>query len=197
MTDKTSPRLINGMQKMKENFGREVFLDELFSLDFYGTESSGLGKMLLRAKRSQDKGLIRSIVAEIRPRIISVVEKNNIDGVLFIPSTLPREIQFMKEVEKHLNLPLKSLSATKIKSQRTVPQKALAKLEERIKNARNSIRITGTGTYDNILLIDDAVGSGATLNTAAEQIRTKKLCRGKIIGLAIVCLNELGAIDEI
>ena len=40
--------------------------------------------------------------------------------------------------------------------------------------------------FDNILLIDDAVGSGATLNETAAQIKRKKLCHGKIIGLAVV-----------
>ena len=39
--------------------------------------------------------------------------------------------------------------------------------------------------YDNILLIDDAVGSGATLNETARQIKTKGLCGGRLIGLAI------------
>ena len=40
--------------------------------------------------------------------------------------------------------------------------------------------------HDNILLIDDAVGSGATLNETAKQMREKGIVGGKIIGLAIV-----------
>jgi predicted amidophosphoribosyltransferase len=39
--------------------------------------------------------------------------------------------------------------------------------------------------YENILLIDDAVGSGSTLNETAKKIRQRGQCRGKIIGLAI------------
>ena len=39
--------------------------------------------------------------------------------------------------------------------------------------------------YGNILLIDDAVGSGATLNETARKIKSKGLISGKIIGLAI------------
>ena len=47
-----------------------------------------------------------------------------------------------------------------------------------------------TGTFENavfknILLLDDAVGSGATLNEVAKKIRERKICQGKIIGLAI------------
>lgn len=41
------------------------------------------------------------------------------------------------------------------------------------------------GDFTNIVLIDDAVGSGATLNETAKKIRAQGLCRGKIIGLAI------------
>jgi predicted amidophosphoribosyltransferase len=41
------------------------------------------------------------------------------------------------------------------------------------------------GQYNNILLIDDAVGSGATLNETARQIKNRNLCTGHIVGLAI------------
>ena len=34
-------------------------------------------------------------------------------------------------------------------------------------------------------MVDDAVGSGATLNEIAKKIRDRKICKGKIIGLAI------------
>ncbi|MDP3793717.1 MAG: hypothetical protein Q8R07_03110, partial [Candidatus Uhrbacteria bacterium] len=66
-----------------------------------------------------------------------------------------------------------------------VPQKTHAKLEERIENAQQSLVVEERNIYRNILLIDDAVGSGATMNEVAGQIRAKKLCTGKIIGLAL------------
>ena len=43
-----------------------------------------------------------------------------------------------------------------------------------------------TGVHKNILLLDDAAGSGATLNETAKQIRERGMVNGKIIGLAIV-----------
>lgn len=45
--------------------------------------------------------------------------------------------------------------------------------------------VSDNSKHDNILLIDDAVGSGSTLNETAKQIREKGVCDGKIIGLAI------------
>jgi predicted amidophosphoribosyltransferase len=67
-----------------------------------------------------------------------------------------------------------------------VAQKTLNKLQDRIDNAQQTIIVEDKTPFDNILLIDDAVGSGATLNETAAQIKRKKLCKGRIIGLAIV-----------
>lgn len=67
----------------------------------------------------------------------------------------------------------------------SIEQFGKTKLEDRIENAGRTIVVEDTGAYKNVLLIDDAVGSGATLNETAKQIRTKGLCRGNIIGLAI------------
>ena len=39
--------------------------------------------------------------------------------------------------------------------------------------------------YNNILLIDDAVGSGSTINETAKKIKQKGICKGRVIGLAI------------
>lgn len=183
----TKNGLIDGKEKIRRTFPK-VFLDRLFYLDFYSIERFGktkIGQMLLHAKNSQDRKLIRSLAEEIRPRVIALVEKYSIDGVLFIPPTVKREIQLMKEMERYLKLPMRKLSVTKVKSQVMVAQKTLSKLEDRIENARKTIVVEDTGSYKNILLIDDAVGSGSTLNETAAQIRKKGLCDGKIIGLAI------------
>ncbi len=179
--------LINGMPKMKHTF-KNVFLDKLFYLDFYSIERFGktkLGQMLLYAKQSQNVSLIRDLINEIRPQILTVIHKHNIDSVLFIPPTVKREVQFMKVLEEQLQLPARTLSVTKIKTEIIIPQKTLSKLEDRVENARQTIVVDDAKQYKNILLIDDAVGSGATLNETAKQIRNKKLVSGRVIGLAI------------
>ena len=45
--------------------------------------------------------------------------------------------------------------------------------------------VEGKVVFNNILLIDDAVGFGATLNETAGQIKSKGICIKKIIRLAI------------
>lgn len=179
--------LIDGMPKMKNTF-KAVFLDKLFYLDFYSIERFGktkLGQTLLYAKQSQNKSLIHKLIDEIRPQIIKIIQKEDIDGVLFVPPTVKREIQFMKELEEKLRLPVRNLSVTKIKTEIIVPQKTLSKLEDRVENAKKTIIVEDKKEYKNILLIDDAVGSGATMNETAKQIKNKHLVNGDIIGLAI------------
>ena len=185
----TKGGLIDGMGKTKNTFHKEVFLDRLFYFDFYSIERFGktkIGQILLHSKNSQDKKLIKILVDEIRPKAMSLIEKYSVDGALFIPPTIKREVQFMKELEKNLKLSIKTLSVAKVKTPVTVAQKTLSKLDDRIENARKTIVVEDGGIYENIILIDDAVGSGSTLNETAAQIKKRGLCRGKIIGLAIV-----------
>ncbi len=179
--------LINGMPKMKNTF-KDVYLDKLYYLDFYSIERFGktkLGQMLLYAKQSQNVGLISQLINQIRPEVLRVIKENKIDGILFVPPTVKREIQFMKELEKQLDLPTRALSVTKIKTEIIVPQKTLSKLEDRVENAKRTIIIDDKKKYTNVLLIDDAVGSGATMNETAKKIKDKNLVNGEIIGLAI------------
>jgi len=179
--------LIDGMEKIKSSF-KNIYLDKVFYLDFYSIERFGktkLGQLLLYAKQSQNKLLIKELTKEIKPKITSIIKKYNIDGVGYIPPTVKRELQFINELKKNLNLKKHILNIVKVKTQIIVPQKTLNKLQDRIENVRNTIIVDENKKYNNILLIDDAVGSGATLNQTAKKIKSQQICKGKIIGLAI------------
>ena len=178
--------LIDGEQKMKGTF-KDLYLNNVYYLDFYSIERFGktkLGQMLLYAKQSQNKKLIKELIDDIRPVIEKIIKKFNIDGVGFVQPTVKREVQFMSELRKKLNLKVKEITITKIKTDIIIPQKTLNKLDDRIENAQKTFAVEETGQFNNILLIDDAIGSGATLNEIAKKIRNKKIAK-KIIGLAI------------
>ena len=178
---------INGTSKLINSF-KDVYLDEVLYLDFYSIERFGktkLGQLLLYAKQSQNVSLMKEIIEIIRPKIEQIIKIFKIDGIGFIPPTVKREKQLIKFFEKELSGNLRKLEITKISTPISIPQKTLNKLEDRIENARNTIVVSDDSSFSNILLIDDAVGSGATLNETAKKIRNKKICSGKIIGLAI------------
>lgn len=179
--------LIDGTYKLKNSFDK-VYVDNIYYFDFYSIERFGktkLGNMLLYAKQSQSKGLIKEICDDIKNIINIFLLENNINAVSFIPPTVKREIQLMSEIEKNLNLHLPIINLQKVKTDFIVPQKTLSKIEDRVENARQTIMANDDRGYDNILIIDDAVGSGATINETAKKFREKKIAINKIYGLAI------------
>jgi biotin operon repressor/hypoxanthine-guanine phosphoribosyltransferase len=178
--------LINGMHKIKATFPDTV-VDKLFYLDFYSIERFGktkLGQLLLYAKQSQNRGLIKELVDQIRPQIEELIKKYQIEAVGFIPPTVKREVQLMRELERQLNLTNPKVSLVKVKTPVIVPQKTLNKLEDRIENAKRTIMVDETKKFKVVLLIDDALGSGATINETAKKIKNQQLAE-TVIGLAI------------
>jgi predicted amidophosphoribosyltransferase len=175
------------MSKLSNTFAK-VNLDALYYLDFYSIERFGktrLGQLLLYAKQSQDKSLMKELIKDIKPAIDKLIKNKKIDSIGFVPPTVKRKIQFMKQLEKNLHLNLPIIPIIKIKTPVIIPQKTLNKLEDRVENAKSTFIVTPVAGSQNILLIDDAVGSGATINEIAGQMRHKKDRVNKIIGLTI------------
>lgn len=179
--------LIDGTYKIKSSFD-EVYIDKVFYVDFYSIEIFGktkLGQLLLFAKQSQNRKLINEIADIIKPSLLTLMEKYDIDGVGFIPPTVKRQLQLMRVLQNRLNLDVRTVSINKIQTPVIVPQKTLTKIGDRVINAQETMSIDDLGSYRNILLIDDALGSGATLNEIAKKIRHRDICKGKIIGFVI------------
>ncbi len=180
---------IDGKEKIANTKGYDkIYLDELLYLDFYAIERFGktrLGTLLHYAKQGQNKFLMRILLKEIKPKVDIFVKKNKFDAVGFIPPTIRREVQIMKYLETHLKINLPKINIQKISGIIPVPQKSLHKIEERISNAENTFAVTETIKYNQVLLIDDAVGSGSTMNQIAGKIKQKSIAK-KITGLAVV-----------
>lgn len=67
-----------------------------------------------------------------------------------------------------------------------IPQKSLKTREERIQNARNTIYVHDKkiSNYKKVLLIDDFVGSGATMNETAKKLKDEGV--NTVVGFALV-----------
>ena len=176
--------LIDGTSKIKNTF-EKCYLDNLYYLDFYNIERFGktkLGQMLLYAKQSQNRKLIKNLNIEIKPKIELLAK--DFDAVCYIPPTISRGVQLMKELERELGLRIPVVEVTKIRGQISIAQKTLSRLEDRIKNAKASLVVENTRNLGKVLIIDDAVGSGASMNEVAKQIKERGMAK-KVIGLSI------------
>lgn len=179
--------VIDGTEKLENSFDN-VFLEKVYYIDFYNIERFGktkLGQLLLYGKQSGDKEIVEEIVDIAQPKIQKIIEKHKIDAIAFIPWTVKRNVQLLKEFEKGLGLKNEKVEVSKIKTEVIVPQKTLGKLKDRVENAQKTIFPKQTKkTFEKILLIDDAVGSGATLNETAKKIKEKGIAK-KVYGMSI------------
>lgn len=182
---------IDATRKLSSTFSDNA-ITKLFYGDFYSIPKFGktkLGNLVLYSKQSQNRGLIDKAVDMVKPIIERIIAIYNIDTVAFTPPSLPRKLQFMQEFAAKLGINLPKIQLVKLyKGDIIVAQKSLTGLEERITNARETIftkSLLPLGAQ-NILLIDDAVGSGATLNETAKKLHSGNLNKKTIIGFAIV-----------
>lgn len=125
------------------------------------------------------------LIDEIKEKINTLISVYKVDAIAYVPPTIRRETQLMKVLANGLKINLLSIEIKKIGGIIPVPQISLNKIEERINNAENIFVVKGNVSYKNVLLIDDAVGSGSTLNQIAGKINNKQLAE-KVIGVAIV-----------
>lgn len=181
--------LISGLEKLKTTKGyHKIYMDDLLYLDFYAIERFGktrLGTILHYAKQGQNRMLMKILIDEIKEKIQTIISVYDIDAIAYVPPTIKRETQLMKVLAIGLKINLPSIEIIKIGGIIPVPQKSLNKIEERINNAENTFVVRSNVSFKNVLLIDDAVGSGSTLNQIAGKIKTKQLA-ANVFGLAIV-----------
>ena len=180
--------LIDGTEKLKATKGiGRIGVDSLFYLDFYAIERFGktrLGTLMHYAKQGQNRSLMKKIADEVRQRIYNLILSMEVDAVLFVPPTIDRKIQIMTVLEKLLAIDKPKIKVQKIKNTIVVPQKALSNIFERVANAKNTFYVPDQQQYGRVLMIDDAVGSGATMNEIALKIKEKEPAT-EIVGLAI------------
>ena len=179
---------IDGIQKLKNTKGiKEIGVDYLYYFDFYAIERFGktrLGTLMHYAKQGQNKSLMKLVVSETKYRLISFIETNNIEAIVYVPPTIKRTLQIMDYFQKNMGVNLPEIKVQKIRNNIVIPQKALSKLAERIENAKKTFYIGENQKYNRILIIDDAIGSGATINEIAIKIKSAGIAK-EIFGLAI------------
>lgn len=148
-----------------------------------------LAEMTFYAKQSQNLGLIKESIDLIRHKLTCLIKERSPDAIAMTPHSIHRTNQLLLVLGRRLNdLKIPQVKLIKYFPNRIpIPQKSLKTREQRIQNAKETILINDPGSiskYKTILLIDDFVWSGATLNETAYKL--KKAWAKKIIGFAFV-----------
>lgn len=181
--------VINATDKLLNTKGYDkIWLDNLFYLAFNKRKHFGrtpLGTLMYYAKEGQSRFLMTKILEEIKTPIHEFINLQDADAIAFVPSTIKRELQLMKFLQSNLNLQLPIVEIKKVGGLIPVPQKSITKIESRIRNAENTYVVTDTRSFKHVVLIDNLVESGATLNQIAGKIKLKGIA-AEVTGLGIV-----------
>ena len=86
-------------------------------------------------------------------------------------------------METELALSLAKINVVKVIGDIRVPQKTLKKLADGVENAQHTFVVDNRAKFKTTLIIDDAVGSGASINQIACKLQSKHT--DKVIGFAV------------
>jgi Phosphoribosyl transferase domain len=167
------------------------WLDELYYADQYRWMEFGRGRLAevaFYAKQSQHLPLIEETLALTIPKILCLIRWGGFDAIAITPWSIERRHQLLMAIQDALSicgLPLVHIVKYYEHGIR-IPQKSLKTREERIDNARNTIYVDDkrSSLYKKVLLIDDFVGSGATMNELAKKLKDEWV--REVIGCALV-----------
>jgi predicted amidophosphoribosyltransferase len=183
---------------------QEKFLDRVYYADQYKYMDFGRGKLAeltFYAKQSQNKWLIAESIAEILAKLECHIYGEKYDAIAITPWSIKRQNQLLWALKKELQVfKLPFINIIKYsESWIFIPQKSLKSRSERIENAKNTIFIDDANTwnYKKVLLIDDFVWSGATLNETARKLKDEWV--QEVYGFAFVGNTNLSydVINEI
>ncbi len=176
-TLKDSCWLIETTSDFKKNVAN-FYLDSVYFADQYNRMEFGRGKLAeltFFAKQSQNLKLISESNNAVIRQILCLIGREKIEAIAFTPHSVVRKNQLLKYLEKLFSgseVPFIRLSKY-YPNKIPIPQKTLKTKEQRIKNAEDTIFVEDKNAknYKRVLLIDDFVGSWATLNITARKLK--------------------------
>ena len=178
----------------KKHLERMVCLSLRTVRDFSRTK---MGVYIDVVKNFYRKEVVEELLDHAVPLIIAYAKKQKVNAVGFIPPTRKRDHQIMTLLQKRFQkgpLRVAILPIQKIRTNGVArEQKTIRDLKDRIYNADHTFSLspyTYPHNYKRILLVDDLIGSGSTLNQVAKLLKERGF-EGQVFGLGIVG-DELG-----
>lgn len=142
-----------------------------FGHEQFNTKRTEVGELVYRVKYRRDPNALKELVDVVA----RFVKSKNIaaDVIVPVPPTRARQIQPLFQIADALGNKLKlPVDKTAVKKSGTAELKDVWTLEERARILKNAISVDkGAVAGKRVLLIDDLVRSGATINEVAKQLK--------------------------
>lgn len=159
----------------------KIVLDSLHytGLDKIDNIKSTMYQTMESIKEFQDRKEIENFYKEVFTKDFEeLIHHYTIDTIIVIPNSVWRKISFNEYIEKKLKKTFSTIPFITVKTNvfpGRRPQKKIHGICKRIENATKLFDIVDIPNKQakNILLIDDVLWSGATMNTIAKKIKAK------------------------
>ena len=185
------------LEDFHKQTGEEVCLQDVVCAVPYAFPDFGKTKesiLLSITKDGSRQGEVfgEQLVSHFLPVLLEYAKKGKFDAVAFVPPSASRMFQLMYMLRKRFStvsdLPIIAVG----KQHGDVPQqqKHLGRIVDRLKNADRTFYVRPVKqSYDAVLLVDDFVGSGATMNQVAKKLIRQGAAR-KVWGIGIVGVRK-------
>lgn len=178
---------IDFTNKLKHVY-KDLALQKVWAVDYYNFEIFGktkLGTQVMIAKQSADEATITILIKRVEEAFLAVERRVKIDAVAFVSPTIQRQQQLMSRLDNAIDQTVPRVKIYKVGARILIAQKTLKSLKDRILNAEQTFVVESSRAYETVLIIDDALGSGATLNEISKQIIQKGIAK-ECYGLVLV-----------
>lgn len=202
------------LESIYENIEGGSYLNEVFISDFdsfhpYGKTKLGNLVFLSKVASQHSDAYINEITRLIRNDILAIIRAFSVKNVVWLPHTINRKIQLIDSLQVKISLTssanhnIKEIKASKRQDIVLIPQKSISSLDERLTNADMTLTVDSSHLLNvdmksSILVIDDSIGSGASIRAISHKLRQQRFKNARIIGYAITgsMKGELGEKDE-
>ncbi len=178
---------IDFTNKLKHSL-KDFSLQKVWAVDYYNFEIFGktkLGNQVMIAKQTADEVTVATLIKRIAEAFLAIESRVKIDAVALVSPTIQRQQQLMSRLDNAIDQTVPRVKIYKVGARILIAQKTLKYLKDRILNAEQTFVVESSGVYESVLIIDDALGSGATLNEISKQIVKKGIAK-KCYGLVLV-----------
>ena len=173
--------------------GEKLYLEDIVCAVPYAFPNFGKTKESILLSIAKDGGrkskqFGEQLVSDFLPILLRYIQEEGFDAVAFVPPSASRLFQLMDVLRKRFSAACDVPVITIGKKHSDVPQqqKHLSSMEDRLENAEYSFFVRpAKKAHDKVLLIDDFVGSGATLNQIAKKLIRQGVAK-RVWGVGIV-----------
>mgnify|MGYP000847266640 CR=1 FL=1 len=157
--------------KCLEKLKREAFLKNKDNFYYVFIYEKAIRQIISDYKLRNRKDLVRDIAFLIRKPIFQLIEKEKIDIIVPVPISEEREIERgFNQIEYLLEcLDIKYKKIKRIRD--TKHMYNLKDNEKRKKNVEKAFKNSLNLENKNVLIVDDIITSGATINSISEELR--------------------------